>query len=357
MDALQLDKAKTEALSNKILDVLNLGALGLMLSVGHRTRLFDTMAGLPFSTSDEIAKAAGLNERYVHEWLGAMTVGRIVEYDNVMDKYFLPAEHASLLTRSAEKDNFAVFTQYISMMGNVEDKIVDCFKNGGGVPYSEFKRFHEIMAEDSGQSILSSLFSDILPLIPGLTEKLKKGIDVLDLGCGRGKALILLAKKYPKSRFVGYDLSMEAVEYAGAQALKEHLNNIRFEIKDLTDFNVNEKYDFITTFDAIHDQARPDKVLKGIYNSLKDDGVYLMQDISASSYPHKNMDHPMGAFLYSISTMHCMTVSLAQGGIGLGAMWGRETALKMLNDAGFRNIEIKNLPHDIQNDYYIIKKD
>ncbi|MGE5810424.1 MAG: transcriptional regulator, partial [Ignavibacteria bacterium] len=207
MDALQLDKAKTEALSNKILDVLNLGALGLMLSVGHRTRLFDTMAGLPFSTSDEIAKAAGLNERYVHEWLGAMTVGRIVEYDNVMDKYFLPAEHASLLTRSAEKDNFAVFTQYISMMGNVEDKIVDCFKNGGGVPYSEFKRFHEIMAEDSGQSILSSLFSDILPLIPGLTEKLKKGIDVLDLGCGRGKALILLAKKYPKSRFVGYDLS------------------------------------------------------------------------------------------------------------------------------------------------------
>jgi 2-polyprenyl-3-methyl-5-hydroxy-6-metoxy-1,4-benzoquinol methylase len=273
-----------------------------------------------------------------------------------MDKYFLPAEHASLLTRSAEKDNFAVFTQYISMMGNVEDKIVDCFNNGGGVPYSEFKRFHEIMAEDSGQSILSSLFSDILPLIPGLIEKLNNGIDVLDLGCGRGKALILLAKNYPKSRFVGYDLSMEAVEYAGAQASKEHLNNIRFEIKDLTDFNVNEKYDFITTFDAIHDQARPDKVLKGIYNSLKDDGVYLMQDISASSYPHKNIDHPMGAFLYSISTMHCMTVSLAQGGMGLGAMWGRETALAMLNDAGFRNIEIKNLPHDIQNDYYIIKK-
>jgi hypothetical protein len=96
--------------------------------------------------------------------------------------------------------------------------------------------------------------------------------------------------------------------------------------------------------------------LKGIYNSLKNDGVYLMQDISASSYPHKNIDHPMGAFLYSISTMHCMTVSLAQGGMGLGAMWGREKALKMLNDAGFRNIEIKNLPHDIQNDYYIIKK-
>jgi len=357
MDTLQLDKAKTEALSNKILDVLNLGALGLMLSIGHRTRLFDTLAGLPFSTSDEIAKAAGLNERYVREWLGAMTVSRIVEYDNVMNKYLLPAEHAAILTRSAEKDNFAVFTQYISMMGNVEDKIVDCFKNGGGVPYSEFKRFHEIMAEDSGQSILSSLFSDILPLIPGLTEKLKNGIDVLDLGCGRGKALILMAKKYPKSRFAGYDLSMEAVEYAGAQASKEHLNNIRFEIKDLTDFNVKAKYDFITTFAAIHDQARPDKVLKGIYNSLKDDGVYLMQDISASSYPHKNIDHPMGAFLYSISTMHCMTVSLAQDGMGLGAMWGRETALKMLNDAGFRNIEIKNLPHDIQNDYYIIKKD
>jgi cyclopropane fatty-acyl-phospholipid synthase-like methyltransferase len=185
-------------------------------------------------------------------------------------------------------------------MGGVEDKIVKCFKHGGGVPYEDFNtRFHEVMAEDSGQSVLSSLFSHILPLIPGITNKLRDGIDVMDLGCGRGIALRMLAKEYPNSRFIGYDLSKEAIKFARENAEREGLKNIIYEVKDLTNFDIVEKYDFITTFDAIHDQARPDLVLQGIYRALKDDGVYLMQDISASHHHHKNIDHPM-EFYYTL---------------------------------------------------------
>lgn len=249
-----------------------------------------------------------------------------------------------------------MYSQYLALLGSVEDKIVDCFKNGGGVPYSEFNRFHEVMAEDSGQTVLPVLFDKILPLIPGLIDKLIDGIDVLDVGCGRGKALHLLAKNFPESRFEGYDLSEEAIDYANRQVKKDGLTNIKFFVKDLTEFDLDKKFDFITTFDAVHDQKRPDLVLKGIHDSLKDDGYYLMQDISGSSHPHNNIDHPMGTFLYTVSTMHCMTVSLAQGGLGLGTLWGRETASKMLDEAGFKKVEIKNLSHDIQNDYYIIQK-
>jgi 2-polyprenyl-3-methyl-5-hydroxy-6-metoxy-1,4-benzoquinol methylase len=313
------------------------------------------------ATSQEIADSAKLNERYVREWLGAMTTGGIVEVgrNGGAPVFSLPPEHAACLTREAGADNIGVFAQYFGVMGSVEDAVLECFKNGGGVPYSKFERFKEVMAEDSGQSIVSSLFDVILPLIPGLTERLEAGIDVLDLGCGMGRALNLMAKAFPNSRFTGYDLLEDQIAAATAEARENGATNIRFKVKDLTTFDEDAPvaaYDFITTFDAVHDQARPDRMLAGIFKALRPDGVYLMQDISGSSDVAQNLDHPMGPFLYTVSTMHCMTVSLAQGGMGLGTMWGREKALEMLAEAGFTNVEVKNLDHDFQNDYYIVRK-
>lgn len=179
-----------EVFAEKLLTMMNHGALALMTSIGHRTGLFDVMSRLEPSTSQQIAEAAGLNERYVREWLGAMTVGDVVEcYPNGGAPAFsLPAGHAACLTRAAGADNMGVFAQYFSVLGFVEDRIVECFKYGGGVSYSEFNRFHEVMAEDSGQSVLSSLIDVILPLAPGIVAKLESGIDVLDIGCGSGRA-------------------------------------------------------------------------------------------------------------------------------------------------------------------------
>ena len=221
-----VETAPTEAFAQRLVRTLNDGALCLMVSLGHRTGLFDIMNELPPSTVEDIAQSAGLNARYVREWLGAMVTGRVVAYDSGTERYWLPLQHADALTRAAGANNMAVFAQYIGGLGFVEDAIVECFKNGGGVPYEQFPRFHEVMAEDSGQSVLSSLESQILPLVPGLTHRLERGIRTLDLGCGRGRILHKLATLYPNSQFTGIDLSEEAIAHARAHA--EGLGNVHY---------------------------------------------------------------------------------------------------------------------------------
>jgi 2-polyprenyl-3-methyl-5-hydroxy-6-metoxy-1,4-benzoquinol methylase len=355
----KFDRQRADAFAGKLLGALNHGALCLMVSIGHRTGLFDSLRGMPPATAEELARKAGLNERYVAEWLGAMVTSGVVEVEPQSRRYRLPDEHAAFLCRAAAVDNMAVFTQYISVMGNVEDDIVQCFRKGGGVPYARFPRFHAVMAEDSGLSVIASLESHILPLVPGLVDRLVEGIRVLDVGCGSGRILTRLAELFPNSTFHGLDLSEEAIENARSAAESKRLQNLQFNRRDLTDFHESadlESYDFITTFDAVHDQAQPLNVLRGIHRSLPRDGIYLMQEIKGSSDVHKNIDHPIGTFLYAISCMHCMTVSLAQGGEGLGAMWGEEKTREYLAKAGFRAVEKHELSHDIQNNWYVVRK-
>lgn len=353
------DSQKADAFAGRMLSVLNHGAFCLMASIGHRTGLFDVMRDEPPMTSEEIAVRAGLNERYVREWLGAMVTASVVDVDPPTLRFSLPPEHAAFLTRVAAADNLAVFTQYIALPGHVEDDIVECFKHGGGVPYQRFPRFHAVMAEDSGQSVLSSLESHILPLVPGVVDELARGIRALDVGCGRGRIMIRLAELFPNSTFVGMDFSAEAITLAHSEASAKRLQNIEFVAIDLTDFHEKaepESFAFITTFDAVHDQAAPLNVLRGIHRALRRDGVYLMQDIKGSSHVYNNVDHPIGTFLYTVSCMHCMTVSLAQGGEGLGAMWREEKTREYLDHAGFRSVEKHELAHDIQNNWYVVRK-
>lgn len=358
MAATTFDEARAEAFAGRMLDMLNGGALMVMTSVGHRVGLFDVLAELGGATSHELAESAALDERYVREWLGAMVTGRIVELDPGTNRYWLPAEHAAWLTRAAAPDNLAVTAQWIPTLSTVEDDIVSCFRDGGGVPYERFHRFHDVMAEDSAQTVLSVLFSHILPLVPGMTESLEEGASVLDLGCGRGRALILLAERFPASSFVGYDLSHDAVSYGRGQAVERGLDNVVFEQRDLSTFDVDAEpgsFDYVVTFDAVHDQAKPLAMLNGIRRALRDDGTYLMQDIQGSSHHHQNLDHPGGPLMYMISTMHCMTVSLAQGGDGLGAMWGEEKARELLAEAGFSSVEVTLLEHDPFNAYFVVR--
>jgi 2-polyprenyl-3-methyl-5-hydroxy-6-metoxy-1,4-benzoquinol methylase len=195
--------------------------------------------------------------------------------------------------------------------------------------------------------------------LPGLTDRLSAGARLLDVGCGSGRIANRLAALYPKSRFVGMDLSREAIDAARAEAARQGQGNVEFVVRDLSDFDRTAEpaaFDVVTSFDAIHDQARPLAVLTGIHRTLTADGVYLMQDIAGSSHVAENIAHPLGTLLYTISCMHCMTVSLAQGGEGLGAMWGEQQTRQYLERAGFRSIETRRLAHDIQNNWYVVRK-
>ena len=355
MTATPLEQPSAPDVAGRLVQILNDGMLGLMMSVGHRTGLFDALADGDPCTSAQLAERAGLNERYVREWLGAVVTGGLVDYDGATARYTLPAERAAFLTRAAGLDNLALQAQYIGLLASVEDPIVACFRSGGGVPYAAFTDFQRLMAEESATTFDAKLLTVTLPLVDGLTERLRAGIDVADVGCGSGHALILMAQAYPQSRFVGYDFSDEGLGRGRADASAKGLANVRFEARDVAGLDVRARYDLITTFDAIHDQARPDFVLAAIRKALRPDGVYLCVDIDASSDLAKNREHPLGPMLYTISTMHCMTVSLALGGAGLGTVWGRELALEMLRTAGFRHVDVRNVDGDIFNAYYVVR--
>ena len=356
MTTQELDATKAQAFAGQMIGVFNSAMLALMTSIGHQTGLFDRMASLSPSTSAQIAKAAGLNERYVREWLGAMVTGRIIEYDAANGTYRLPPEHAVTLTRAAGPDNLANLAQYVSLFGNVEEHIISAFRNGGGVPYSAFPRFQQLQAEESAQIHDAVLIDVTLPLVPGLVDRLSAGIDVLDIGCGQGHSVNLMARAFPNSRFAGYDFSKEGIAAGAAEASSWGVANARFEVKDAATLDEPGRYDLITAFDAIHDQAQPTRVLRAIAEALRPDGVFLMVDIAASSNLHENIDHPLGPALYAVSTMHCMTVSLALDGEGLGTMWGEELARQKLAEAGFTRVEVKQVPGDFLNNYYIATK-
>jgi 2-polyprenyl-3-methyl-5-hydroxy-6-metoxy-1,4-benzoquinol methylase len=352
-----LDQKKAEAFAGQMLGLLNSGMLAILTSVGHRTGLFDKIATMSPSTSEQIAKSAGLNERYVREWLGAMTTGGIVEYDPAGRTYRLPPEHAGFLTRAAGPNNMAKMTQFLALCGDVEDDIVESFRKGGGVPYSKFEKFQELMAEESAGVVDASLLDVTLPLIPDMVDRLKEGVDVLDIGCGQGHAINTMARAFPKSRFTGYDFSEEGVGAGQKEAKEWGLNNSKFTVKDVSRVDDKAAFDLITAFDAIHDQAHPAAVLKGISTALRPGGTFLMVDIAASSNLEENLQNPMGPMLYSISTLHCMTVSLALGGDGLGTVWGEQLARKMLAEAGFTKIDVKSVEADFMNAYYLATKD
>ena len=346
--------AATEQFAGELLETLNRATLGLGLAIGHRTGLFDAMAAMnQWASCQQIATASACNERYVREWLGAMVTGGIVAFDAETENYLLPAHHAALLTRGAGSNNFARTFQFLAVMAEVESPIVECFHNGGGVPYERFSRFHEVMAEDSDGNVVEGLFTNILPLVDGLAKRLEKGIDVLDIGCGSGHAMIALAKRFPNSRFIGRDLCEAPILAAREQAEKERLTNITFEVADVANATNVDQFDLITAFDVIHDQRDPEAVLNMVHAALRQGGIFLMQDLQASSKLANNIDHALCPFLYMISTMHCMTVSLAQDGAGLGTVWGEELAVEMLNEAGFREINVARLEHDIQNNWYV----
>jgi SAM-dependent methyltransferase len=353
----ELDAARVEEFAGRMVGLLNDSMLSLMTSVGHRTGLFDTLATLPPATSAAIAEAAGLDERYVREWLNAMTVGRFVEYDPATATYVLPPEHAASLTRAAGPGNFANMTQFTALMGGVEDAIVDCFRAGGGVPYSQFPKFQQLMAEMSSQVHDVALIGGELALVDGLADRLHAGIDVCDVGCGQGHAINLMAQAFPNSRFTGLDFSEEAIAAATAEAAALGLTNATFEVKDAATIEGAQQYDLVTVFDAIHDQAKPDVVLRAISDSLRPDGVFLCVDIAGSSHVEENLEHPMAPMLYSVSTFHCMTVSLALDGAGLGTMWGEQTANEMFRAAGFTSVTTAHVPEDIINVYYVCRKE
>ncbi|WP_041302450.1 class I SAM-dependent methyltransferase [Mycolicibacterium rhodesiae] len=346
----------TEEFAGRIAAAIDSASLAILLSIGHQTKLFDTLAELPPATSAQIADAAGLDERYVREWLGGVASGRVVEFHPQTQTYSLPRHRAAVLTHAAGPDNLARVAQFVSLLGEVEQQIIGCFRRGGGLSYAAYPRFHTLMAEMSGEVFDAALIEGILPMADGLPELLRAGADVADIGTGSGHAVNVMAQAFPASRFTGIDFSDEGLATGRVEAERLGLTNATFVAKDVATLELSETFDVITVFDAIHDQAHPATVLENIHRALRPGGIFLMIDIKASTQLEDNVGVPLATYLYTVSTMHCMSVSLGLGGEGLGTCWGRQLATSMLADAGFAEVAVREIESDAFNYYYIARK-
>jgi SAM-dependent methyltransferase len=354
-EAVATDNATAEAeAAERLIGILNDASTGVLASIGYQTGLFETLADFPPASSDQIADAAGLNERYVREWLGGMVTARFIDFDPGAGTYQLRRDIAPFVSGPGV-ENLARTLTYVTLMGEVTRKIVDKFSTGGGLDYADYPGFVQIQAADSGAVHDSSLLTAILPL-SGCLDDLESGIDVADIGCGAGHAVNLMAQAFPASRFVGYDFLPEALAAGRAEAASLGLDNVRFELQDAATLDIVEGLDLVTVFDAVHDQAHPAAVLHNIWRALRPGGTFLMVDIKASSRLEDNVDLPWAAFLYAVSTTHCMSVSLGQGGDGLGTVWGVQRAETMLRDAGFDDVRLRELDEDPFNAYFVSTK-
>ncbi|MDQ1397327.1 MAG: hypothetical protein QOG64_2586 [Acidimicrobiaceae bacterium] len=326
--------------------------LTLMIDLGHRTGLFMAATEGP-ATSQELADRAGLSERHVREWLGALTTGGIIEHDPETDRYSLAAERAAFLT-GGHPLNLAPMSAFVTELARHVGPVAETFRTGGGLPYSAYApEFTTLSDTGSRTRFDASLVDGYLAAPDGLRDRLEAGVAVADVGCGTGHAVNVMARAFPRSQFTGYDLSEAAIGRARAEAEAWSLDNARFEVRDALDLPVDRDLALVTAFDTVHDQADPAGLLRRIREALAPDGVFLMVDIKAASTVDANLGHPMGPWLYGISVLHCMQVSLAAGGAGLGTVWGEQLARRMLAEAGFGEVKVTSVAGDRVNLVYV----
>ncbi|KAI9031500.1 methyltransferase type 12 [Hyaloraphidium curvatum] len=338
-------------------------------AVLDRVGVFRAMRHKGPVSCEEIATETGLQVRYLKESLAAMAASGFVLYHPHPDpqsldlgKFELPEEHALILCDNYEAQEtphplfFAGQLENLAAYWSVVPGVAKAFKEGGGVAFKDFgpEVVRGMARTHAGQHAL--LVRKWLPAVPGLVAQLEKGIRVLDVGCGAGSADVLMAKAFPNSQFVCVDLDQLSIEHAKANAEKAGVlgKNMHPEVRSVYDLGERDAYDVIMTLDVVHDLPDPLRGLKEIMAALKPTGLYIMVEPRCSNRLEENIGSA-GQFLYSVSCMHCMTQSLAQGGLGLGAAWGPARAEKFCRDAGATSFEEFPVPNP-GNAFYGVRK-
>ena len=333
----EVDRTRIASFMDQFVDIAAGATTIGLLAIADRSGLLRWMSSNPAGTSPEIAAGAGLEERYVREILSGLAAAGVVEYQPHEEIFKLPAEHALLVADESSPYFMGGWLDMIPSAMKHVDSIARAAIAGGGVAFENYGS-EMIAAIGRGNTPSQTVFltSRWLGAVAGLTESLAYGINVADIGCGTGAAARLMAEAYPRSRVTGYDASPESI--ALARQANADVSNVEFKLATAEELSAPERFDLVTTFDVVHDLVDPAQALSNIRASLRPEGWYLMMEPAASSHLENNLD-PHGTLLYGISTMHCMTQSLAAGGAGLGAAWGEELAGEMARRAGFSSFE------------------
>ena len=306
------------------------GYVMLAIEAGYRSGALDALRSTGRGTAAEIATAGSLSERHVLEWLSLLATSGLVRYEPE-SKVFSAAPGLLAAPLPPNPPPFGLFARLMP-------DIVETMRSGGGLGYD---RYDDLMCSGAGSAVADRFLLDAwVPSVDGLADRLTSGASVAEIGCGEGHATNLLARQFPASTFIGFDVSPQAVARAVAEREAWRLSNARFEVRDVTELPADGHYDVVLAIDCIHDQAHPGRVLAEARRCIADDGVLVMIEPRASSKLEENIGQPMSTAAYAMSLFHCMQVSLAGGGEGLGTAWGRERAVALLADSGFRTVAV-----------------
>ncbi len=319
--------------------------VSLMIHIGDRLGLYGALEGAGPVTAAELAEKTGLHERWLLEWLKNQAAARLLTYHEG-ERFELTAVGAAVL--ADEEHSLAYATGAFAGMTSLEtvDKLVDAFRTGIGLSYQELGPNAAHRTERMlGPWVRIAFVPRIVPALEGVAEKLAAGAVAADVGCGSGLALIAMAEQYPNSQFHGYDPTSHAIERARAKAEQKGLRNVTFHVAGGEALPQDAQYDFIITFDCIHDMTRPGEVIAAIRRALKPDGTWLIKDIRSRPRFEDNLRNPLLAMLYGFSVSACMSSALSEkGGAGLGTLgFNPEVAERMVREAGFTRFTTHDL--------------
>ena len=333
-----IDPTKLNDFVNRAIGDISSAYGGIMVSLGAKLGLYKAMHGAGPLSSREVAARAKCAERYVREWLDSQVAGGYVVYHAGSATYELTPEQAMVLADEESPVYIPNAWNVPASMWADEDKAVDAFRTGKGIPWSAHDgRLFCGVAAFYKNGYKASLVAEWLPALEGVVGKLESGITVADIGCGYGHSTVLMAKAFPKSRFVGFDGHAPSIEEAAANARSAGVAaRARFEFASATNYPGSD-YGLICFFDALHDMGDPLGAAERTYEALADDGTVMLVEPFAHDHVGDNVG-PVARLYYSASTMICTAHAISEGGRAvLGAQAGEGRLAEIFRKAGFRH--------------------
>ena len=330
---------EVEAFISQVVTDLSAACSGVLVNVGRKLGLYQSMADLGPCTSVVLAEATGIRERYVREWLANQAAGGYVTYDPEQQSYALPPAQAMVLALDNSPIFMAPAFEVAASFWLDENQIVDTFRSGEGLGWHAHN--HRLFCGTESffrTGYRAHLVNEWLPALDGVVERLKRGARVADIGCGHGASTIVMAQAFPKSSFIGLDYHDASIVTARKRAAELGVTgNVAFEVKAATEFDGHD-FDLICFMDCLHDLGDPVGALARCRKALKPGGKVLLVEPNAGDRLDENLN-PIGRMYYAASAMACTPNSLSQEvGLGLGAQAGEERLRKVAREAGFSKL-------------------
>jgi 2-polyprenyl-3-methyl-5-hydroxy-6-metoxy-1,4-benzoquinol methylase len=352
-----MDPEALKAYAKRIFDALGGAMTATMIHLGDRLGLYAALADGAPRTSAELARATGLSERWLREWLHQQGAAGVLEHRGE-GRFALREEGRAVLADERHPAFGAGFFSHLPQTLAIAERLPEAFRTGVGLEYDAFGPEGARGIERGLAPWFRTLLVPLaLPRVDGIVAALRDGIAVADVGCGAGVAVIEMARAFPRSEFHGYDISQHALARAEENRAEAGVANVRFHDARREPLPGDARYAFVTSFDCLHDMTDPAGAAAAIRRALRPDGTWLISDIKAHpSYEENVARNPMAALMYGTSVLTCMSSALSEpGGAGLGTL-GLHPALleRMARDAGFTRFETLELGHPV-NAFYVAR--